>query len=340
MFNARRVTILTLITIVLFGVFVSACDVSSPKPQASDDPKEQWPVALTMTTGSVGGTSFIVGGAISRIVNDKLGLQCSVETTGGPSQMVKLVDSKQADLGWVTNITVMEGWLGSGWAKDDASTYRQIRALVPFYWSAGHFYSLDSTGIRSLQDLEGKVVGVGPVGGTPGTYLPIALQALGIKPARFVNASFEDLTQQMQDGRLDAIGRMGGLPLPAIGELQATSKVNVFGFTQEQVKEVQKEIPAFSPLSVEDGTYQDVEGLIALGDMTYLIANKDMPNDLAYELTKLMFESQQELVKSHASCAEMDTASITEIAIPIHEGALQYYTELGLTAPTPKLSDE
>ena len=54
-------------------------------------------------------------------------------------------------------------------------------------------------------------------------------------------------------------------------------------------------------------------------------------DDLAYQMTKLIFESLPELANSHAAGKEIKLeAAATGSPVPLHPGAIRYYKEKGL----------
>ena len=57
---------------------------------------------------------------------------------------------------------------------------QQIRAIAPMYDTAFHFVVEGGSSIQTLEDLNGKIVGVGPAGGTSDGYVPRMLTALGV----------------------------------------------------------------------------------------------------------------------------------------------------------------
>ena len=61
-----------------------------------------------------------------------------------------------------------------------AEYVRAMRAVFPMYDTPFHFVALEDTNIRSLADMAGKRIGVGPETGTAGTYVPRFLSALNI----------------------------------------------------------------------------------------------------------------------------------------------------------------
>lgn len=295
-------------------------------------PRPGWPKQMTMGSASIGGVYFVWGGGWAKVISEKIGIPTNVEVTGGPVHNIQLVSAKQPDLGMVTNAPAWEGWHGKGWAK--GQTYRDIRALFPMYSSGVHWYALEASGIKTMKDFQGKSVGVGPVGGTPGTYLPLFIEAVGVKPRLVVNAGYSDIASQLADKLLDAAGWIGGLPLPSLLELEASHKMHVFGFTDEEAKKICDAHPYFAPYTIKAGTYKsltkDIEGLAVFN---FSICHKDMPEDLAYELVKTAFENKQMLVEAHKAAQEMEIEQVKYTVIPFHKGAIRYYKEKGITMP-------
>ena len=65
-----------------------------------------------------------------------------------------------------------------------------------------------------------------------------------------------------------------------------------------------------------------------------LVVSSEMSDDLAYNLTKAMFDNIAELQAVHPAANET-TVEFTMGAtpIPLHPGALRYYDEIGATVP-------
>ena len=174
----------------------------------------QTPKSLTLGTASVGGTYFIYGGVIANLLTEKLGINVSTQQTQGPNQNVILLEDGRIELGMTTMGVALHGWNGTGWAKKE---HKNMRALFPMYDTPFHCMTTEKSGIKGMQDLNGKNVGVGPKAGTPGTYFPMIFDALGIKTTvRFGGAS--DMTSQLGDGLLDAFCFAAGLPISAFSE--------------------------------------------------------------------------------------------------------------------------
>jgi uncharacterized protein len=65
--------------------------------------------------------------------------------------------------------------------------------------------------------------------------------------------------------------------------------------------------------------------------MNYLVTSSAVSDDLAYQMTKLIFENLPELANSHVAGKDikLETAA-TGSPIPLHPGAVRYYREKGL----------
>ncbi len=112
------------------------------------------------------------------------------EVTGGPVQNVTLVETGDHLMGLVTMGPAYDAWNGKSELAPGLE-HRDIRALFPMYQTPFQVIALKSSGITSVADLAGKRVGVGPAGGTPGTYWPQFLDALGVE-ATVSNAGAAD----------------------------------------------------------------------------------------------------------------------------------------------------
>jgi hypothetical protein len=297
--------------------------------------KPGWPKGVTIGAAPLGGTYFVWAGGFAKLLNDKVGVPANVESTGGPVHNVQLLQAQKLDFGMVTSAPAYEGFVGDpeGWSK--GKKHPDIRVIFPMYTTYFQMYSLKSTGIKSILDLNGKSVGVGPVGGTPATYWPKILDAAGIKPKRIVNASSADLNSQLKDGMLDSNGQSVGLPWVTITEIETTHDVNVYGVPADIAKKINEKIPSLSLGSMPKGTYKsnpdhDIPTLTVWNFMT---VHKDTPEDFVYEVVKATFANVDILIAAHKSAQEVKAEEIIHSPIPLHPGAVKYYKEKGIAIP-------
>lgn len=308
------------------GLIVAAITLSAATAIAQ-------PKTMTLGTASVGGTYFVYGGVVAKILTDKTGIQVSTQQTQGPNQNVILVEDGKIELGMTTMGIALQAWTGTGdWTK--GKKYDAIRALFPMYDTPLQCVALKKSGITTFKQLDGKTVGVGPRAGTPGTYFPLIFDALGMK-ATIRNGQGADMGSQLGDGILDAFCFGAGLPIPIFSQLDAEKEVVFFTWTDAEREAIRKKMPEFSESMIPKGTYKSMAAdQKTVGLYNFAIANKSMSDDVAYLVTKTILENNAAMVQGHAAAAETIAANAkANTFLPFHPGAVRYYKEKGIQLP-------
>jgi uncharacterized protein len=76
------------------------------------------------------------------------------------------------------------------------------------------------------------------------------------------------------------------------------------------------------------------DDITVLGIPNVLVVSSEMPDDLAYEITKAMFENIADLQAVHPAANETTVEFTMEATpIPLHPGAVRYYDEIGAAIP-------
>lgn len=314
---------------IAFALFLTFALVGTVSAQQ----KKNWPTkGVTIGAAPVGGVYYIWSGGPAKVLSEKMGIPASVESTGGPVHNTQLVHSKQLHFGMVTAAPAYEGMMGTGWAK--GKKYDNVYAIFPMYTTYFQMYSLKKSGIASVKNFDGKSIGSGPVGGTPGTYWPKIIEVAGVKPKRIVNASSSDLDNQLKDGLIDANGQSVGLPWGLVLADETTHQLNVIGVEADIADKFIQKYPFFAKGVIPKGTYKSAQKDIpTLTVWNFMVTYREMPDDFVYEFTKQIFKNKEMLVKVHKSAAEVEPKNILYSPIPIHPGAVKYYEEIGIKIP-------
>ncbi|MDZ4095619.1 MAG: TAXI family TRAP transporter solute-binding subunit, partial [Paracoccaceae bacterium] len=310
------------------AAIAAAAVISTGVAHAQD--KTGWPNSLTIGTASQGGTYFVYGNGFAAYASESLGIAATGEVTGGPVQNVTLVETGDHLMGLVTMGPAYDAWQGKSELAPGLE-HRSIRALFPMYQTPFQVIALKSSGISSVSDLAGKRVSVGPAGGTPGTYWPQFISALGVE-ANISNAGASDAVGQLADGLIDAFAFAAGVPISAFSQIAAEQDVVMFGFTEAERAKVLEAFPAMAELTIPAGTYAGHDydqNTVALWN--FAIAHKDMPETLAYELTKLAMENPDRMVQIHAAAKETLLENWNKNTfMPFHPGAVRYLEVKGI----------
>lgn len=301
-------------------------------PAAAQD-RSDWPQSLTVGTASQGGTYFIYGTGLAGLISESLGVNASAEVTGGPVQNATLVQGGDHQIGLVTMGPAYEAWVGESELAPGVE-HKSLRALFPMYQTPFQVVALKSSGIASVADLGGKRVSVGPAGGTSATYWPRFFEILGVSPD-VSYAGANDAVSQLKDGLIDAFAFSAGVPIAAFAQIAAENPVNIFAFTPEESQKILAVRTELAPFEIPGGLYKDYpdpQQTVALWN--FAVAHEDLPESLAYEVTKLVMENNEKMKSIHATAAETVPENVDKNTfLPYHPGAVRYYEEKGIAVP-------
>src|SRR5215468_11527281 len=151
-----------LLRVALLAAALAVC--AAPARAAEPD----WPDQLRIGTASPGGTYYVYGEALAKLLTRTLDLPVERLATDGPMQNIELMESGEAKLGFVTVGIALQAWNATGaWAGKKPA--RSLRVIFPMYDTPFQFMALQDANIRSIADMAGKRIGIGPRGGTSAT---------------------------------------------------------------------------------------------------------------------------------------------------------------------------
>jgi uncharacterized protein len=269
----------------------------------------------------------------------ELGIEVTAQATQGPTRNIILIETGHAALGLITMGIGWEAWNGRGeWTK--GQRFRAMRAILPMYDSPFQVAVAKPLSVRSLDQLAGKRIGAGPRGGTSGTYFPRIFEMLGV-PAVLSYGSIEETMAQIEAGRLDGVALATGVPVPALFKLDQKKGMDYVPFSADQVKILRQQMPELSNSTIASGEYPSLAGdYHTIGLFNFVVANKDLSEDLVYRIVKAVFDSHEQLIKAHSAAEETIPANITrDTFLPIHPGALRYYRGIGINIPAVLAGD-
>ncbi len=294
-----------------------------------------WPRSMTLGTASPGGAFAVYGQAWAQTISDLVKVVTSTQQTQGPNQNLVLVHSKRVELGMTTMGPAWEAWTGE-LDLNKGVKHTDVRALFPMYETPFQIITLKRSNITTVAGLNGKIVGVGPQAGTPGTYYPRWFKDLGLN-VTIRNGAASDMGSQLADGRLDAFAFAAGIPIPVFTEIetQTGGAVNFFSFSRAEMDRFLPANPFVSPFTIPAGTYRGItEPQLTVAMWNFTIAHKSLPDDLVYTIVKQTLENQQRLVSAikAAEATRIENVGNNKF-LPFHPGAVRYYREKNINIP-------
>lgn len=342
----KKLLSLTLSLIIL--ITMAGCSTSSETPQSntpeSNTPTSNTPASssssnnstpskLLLGTSSAGGTYYVLGGGWAKLMNDNLNnVDIAVEVTGGPNTNIQLIEQEQMELGFATSWLAGEAYAGEGWAE--GKKYSEIRTLYPMYSSVLYIYTLKDSGIKSIYDFEGKNISVGAPGSTSDLAGRAVLESLGIKPKSISSLPSDAQVNALKDGNVQANFGVTGLPAPWLLDLETTHEIEYIPLEQKDLDKILEAYPYWAQGVVPEGTYKHQTGEIpVITFWNIAIADKDLSDELVYDLVKTTFEHHEDLIAIDPTSKDTLPENIVNSSIPLHPGALKYYEEIGIELP-------
>ena len=142
-------------------------------------------------------------------------------------------------------------------------------------------------------------------------------------------------------GGLDGVVLATGVPVPALFKLDQEQGMDFVPFTADEIKIIREQKPELTDSTIASGAYPSLTvNYHTVGLFNFVVANKDLPEDLVYRIVKAVFDKRAQLVKAHSAAGETIPASISrDTFLPIHPGALRYYREIGIDIPAVLAGD-
>jgi uncharacterized protein len=312
---------------------------AATKPAATTAPAAAKAPALTkeyklaIGTGGTAGTYFPYGGAIASVWSKNIpGVSVTAETTGASVENLRLLQTKQAELGLVQNDNADYAWNGIELFKEPIKNIRGVGVLYPevLQWAV-----TNASGVKQLADLKGKRFNVGPAGSGTEANTRQVFEAAGLKYedlGRRVNLSFAEAVAAIKDRQLDGSANTGAVPLPAWTDLSTTMDITFLGVSGPVLNTLSAKHKFYVPANIPANTYKgqtaEVQSVAVLAS---IVCRDDLDEALVYWLTKTLVEKQPEIAAAHAKGKEITKESVVKgLTIPWHPGAERYYKEAGL----------
>jgi TRAP transporter TAXI family solute receptor len=303
-------------------LFVLAACSASDAPGGGD--------RLSIATGGTGGVYFVYGGALAdQITQNVEGVEATAEATSASVDNMQLIGDESSDVAFTLADTAADAVEGR---EEFEGRPVSAQALAQLYTNYTQVVAPAGSGINSIEDLRGRSVSVGSPGSGTEIIALRVLEAAGIDPDADIDRQqlgVDESVDAVRDGTVDAFFWSGGLPTGAVTDLATTDQivllptVDYLGTLRSQYGEVYEEatIPA--------GTYEGVEGDVSvIGVPNYLVVNESMDEELAYQITRLLFDQQDALAEAHPEARNLDRNTAPQVPpLELHPGAQRYYDE-------------
>lgn len=272
---------------------------------------------LTIATASKSGSYYRFARGLARVV-----------AKHNPQIQIKVLESEgsRQNEGWLRQQKVQLAIIQS-----DTPISPSTQVVSFLFPEVFHLVVNKKSAIKRVSDLKEKRIALMQKGsGSYAMFWPL-IQHYGLQSQDFetFNLDFEEASQKLRQGRVDALFSVIALKSSQMSQLMADSNVELVSI--DQAEALKLVVPAVEKSKIPKGTY---DGSIPLPDRdlpavavrAVLVTHKDMEQNIIYEITRILHESRNELVKEFIQSAMINQSDSVETGgFALHAGSEAYY---------------
>ncbi|MEW6375054.1 MAG: TAXI family TRAP transporter solute-binding subunit [Thermodesulfobacteriota bacterium] len=298
---------------------------------------------LTWTAGGVGGGWYAIAGGISNIINEKSGGITVKVIPGGGTVNPSLVNKGDCELGWGLPFMNAAAWNGEDpYANNKHSNLRAIAGGMSMNYF--HFYVGAETPYKTTDDIfkqkKATRLAISPSGTSDEWVFRKVLahyktdyKDLEAVRFKFFRGSYAEQASQFKDRNVDGVFTFLATPAAAVTEASIGRSLKIINFTPDLLESLAKYgigTGKILPNTYPKAANANEEITTAIAG-SVIIVNKNLPDEVAYRIAKVIHENLDQFRKIHGSLSPYELKhAVTGTGIPLHPGAEKYYKEKGV----------
>jgi TRAP transporter TAXI family solute receptor len=257
------------------------------------------------------------------------------EATQGSVENLRMVASGQIESAIAQSDVVSWAFAGNGVFADQGPV-EKLRAIASLFPESLHLVVRDDGPIKTLADLKGRRISLGQTGSGTLADARIVLAASGLTEQ---DLSVEHLRSgtaaaDLSEGSLEGIFLIGGIPIPAVRALAATTPIRLIPIPDDVLSKMQEKYGPYDRSVIPADTYPGVGiATSTVGFHALWIVSADASDDLIFAITKALWnEATQRLLDRHDPIGKdvrLEHA-FDGLSVPLHPGAIRFYRQAGL----------
>ncbi len=285
---------------------------------------------LSMGTATVGGIFYNLGAPITQCVNKALPeVNITAEFTQGSTENLRLIGQKKMQLATITPSVGTAARQGiKMFKKSGKIDFRVVVRLLP---NANIWGVLKSSDVKSIPDLKGKKVGVGPASGGLGVVARAQLAANGINFKKDLKPLFLGagaMAEALKDGTVEG----AILTMELAKQVAMTHPLRLLPWDETVLAKFLEKNKAYGKYIYPPDTFKGIDyPVLTMDNGIQLICQTDMDEGLVYNLAKTIIENLDCMARVYAPAKALNPQWMaTELGNPYHPGAIKYFKEKGL----------
>ena len=309
------------------------------------------PVILRVITQAPGSNFYGYATTFSKLIEKygPAGSKLEVIPRGGSMSNPTTLDLGRCELGFALVSSSIWAWNGLPEVYATHGQHRNIRSLAPGFLTVTYTTVLarreyvEKTGLDTLEKmLEAKdppLIIIKPQGSVAIPVLEGIFRSVGKnmedfkKMGKILQVPQAQFGEMLRDNRADVYIDVVPTNHPGVTEVLMTNDLVWIPFSDKIIKYMH-DVMAMVPQNLAEGGYKGIgkEGYLTPGDGQNFLIHKDVSDEVAYFLAKLLCENKNILVEENGSLQGWDPAQNLQsinLVMPVHPGAARYYKEQG-----------
>lgn len=289
--------------------------------------------ALRWGSAAIGTSGYVIIEALVNTVNQHTDIKNSAIATAGGGENPALIGMGQLDLGQTNTADFIRARNGEPpypGTIDVQQMFGYAMFSIPLVVRA-------DSAIKTLSDLKGKRVALGPSGGAPAGMWKTVFKAAAMEnDIKMEFVGWRDALNGVQTGAVDAAVAIiqDGKPVGIVTQLEQAQKIRAIPLTEAQIEGARELNPGLLNAKLQPELWPTVpEETNSPGFANMLVARKDLEEEVGYKITKAVYDNAEAVRKIDKRLRNIDPAYAMKHLLaggPVNSGAATYFKEKGV----------
>ena len=326
--------------------FLPAHSGYAAEPQKNNAPtarkakaSSNWPPYIRFLSGPVGGQWFQMGEVIAHLLNDTV--VPTTSRTGGGLANISNIHGKNGDLGFTVSSFLVS-------AENNIPEFSEVKvgnvALIADVYPQILYFLVrkefaEKHGITTIGDMLESKANVRLASLRPGSASQFIISllfkygyntsfdTLREKGWRVIYSSYAEISDGFVSGEIDCFAYTAGVDVPLINTIEGYLPIGILSVDASVLSTFTKKFGMYTRI-IPDTQYSSLEKPVqTLGDFSCLLVRKDLPDDMVYEITKLLYVNKDVVAAKVADFADLDANTAVTHKELLHPGAAKFWQE-------------
>ena len=283
---------------------------------------------LRFASGDKDGEYYKVANTFAGFLKSDKQISAEVMETTGSAGNLRLLAGGYVQMAVVQSDVAAKAYAT---AADSEKGYSAVGGL---YTEVCHIIVKADSDIWSVADLTGKKISIGAQESGTESNAKELLLAYGITEdnANLQNLSYSNASAALIYGEIDALFTTGNMGMSVIQTLSQQTDIRLIPVTANDLDQMNQTGDIYHISIIPAGTYNgQTEDIPAISVSSMIIVSDSVDSNTVKKITETLYNRRAEFAQtSYLSSDQAPEFIVSNIPIPFHKGAEEFYQEIGL----------